>query len=151
VGIRGERISRKDIRGERISRKDIKGARISRKDIRGKRISRKDIRGERSFKEGYQGGARMLKEDERISREYERGKRILKEDIRVRGFQGRISWVKGFQGANQGDIPEMLPLATAAENSSDIQMWNWNSGSLCNPPHQTWMCIKGLSKDWWRF
>jgi hypothetical protein len=26
-------------------------------------ISRKDIRGERSFQEGYQGGARILKED----------------------------------------------------------------------------------------
>ncbi len=42
----------------------------------------------------------------------------------VRGFQGSISGVRGFQGANQEDIPEMLPLATAAENSSDIQMWN---------------------------
>ncbi len=52
------------------------------------------------------------------------GERISMKDIRGRGFQGRISGVRGFQGANQEDIPEMLPLATAAENSSDIQMWN---------------------------
>ena len=48
----------------------------------------------------------------------------MKDNRGERGFQGRMSGMRGFQGANQEDIPEMLPLATAAENSSDIQMWN---------------------------